>query len=332
MNAASQRLPKRALADYLDDLSSLAMDASPLSRQREAELAERIRNGDLTARDELVRANLRFVISVAKRYGRGCLPLNERVSAGNLGLLMAAERFDGTKGLKFITYAVWWIRQSIGRAIASEAHTVRVPRKQLERMRRRKPAAVSTAGAPEATAAATAEAEAEAEAEMVAALAGMTRMVHLDDTFDEDDPASLLDALAGTDHELPDRQLRRESALRALGRTLSVLDDREMTILRLYYGLDGSPRSTLDQIADVVGVTRERVRQIKSRAFGKLRHPSRLPVLAELLGEFDEDPEVQEAMPVVRSWLPPMSADRTPRRGWHPHTAPGRAVPALAPV
>jgi RNA polymerase primary sigma factor len=329
MNAASHRPPKRALADYLEDLSSLAMDASPLSRQREAELAERIQGGDLAARDELVRANLRFVISVAKRYGRGCLPLSERVSAGNLGLLMAAERFDGTKGLKFITYAVWWIRQSIGRAIASEAHTVRVPRKQLERVRRR-PATVPAPGTPDAAAAA--EAEAEAVAERVAALAGMTRMVHLDDTFDEDDPASLLDALAGTDQELPDRQLRRESALRALNRALSVLDDREMTILRLYYGLDGCPRATLDQIAEVVGVTRERVRQIKSRAFGKLRHPSRLPVLAELLGEFDEGPEAQEATPVVLSWRPPAPAHRAPHDGWHPHTTPAGAAQVLAPA
>jgi len=264
--------PADSVDSYLKDISS----STPLSWEREVELSARIQKGDREARDELVRANLRFVIDVAKHYQHRGLPLPDLISAGNLGLLTAAERFDGTKGYKFISYAVWWIRRSILKTLAEQTHTVRLPvnkvgflwelSKVSERLRQ--------------------EGEGEPEAEELSdaldvpvqeiwdTLRSARAVRSLDETVDEDEKRSLLDILPDREQESPDAEAVRASDCALLEHVLSSLDERERYVLRLYFGLEGTERMTLEQIGQRMGVTRERARQIKEKALKKLSHPS----------------------------------------------------------
>ena len=270
---------------YFDDIA----DSKPLSREKEVELAARIKEGDMQARDDLVQANLRFVIDVAKNYQNRGLSLSDLISAGNLGLLTAAERFDGTKGYKFISYAVWWIKQSILQTIAEHARTVRLPLnklsllKDISKVSRRLGQGRESEPDVEEIAA---ELDVPAE-EILDTMLSARTVRSLDEAFEEDDERSLLNILADTSQEAPDTDVLRDSAREQLESVLNSLDERELRIIRLYFGLDGNEALTLEQIGGLMNLTRERVRQLKERALGKLRHPARYHALLALVDETD---------------------------------------------
>ena len=272
-----------AVRSYFTDIAG----SKPLSREREVVLAACIKEGDIHARDELVNANLRFVVGVAKNYQHRGLSLADLISAGNLGLLTAAERFDGTKGYKFISYAVWWIRQSILQTIGEHARTVRLPLNKLgllkdiskvsQRLgqgREKDPDVEEIAAELQVSA-----------AEVSETLLSARAMRSLDEAFGDDGENNLLATLADTNQEAPDAEVLRDSAREQLESLFSSLDERELRIIRLYFGLDGSEPLTLEQIGGILGITRERVRQLKERALGKLRHPARSQALRALAGE-----------------------------------------------
>ncbi len=264
---------------YFDDIA----DSKPLSRQREVELSARIQDGDLQAREELVHANLRFVIDVAKNYQNRGLPLTDLISAGNVGLMTAADRFDGTKGFKFISYAVWWIKQSILQTIAEHARTVRLPMNRVSLLRnisqtsqRLRQGRETEPGIEEIAAALEVPAE-----EVLETMLSARAVRSLDEPFEADDDKNLLNILADTTQVNPDADVLCESAKDQLERVLNSLNQRELRILRLYYGLDGDAL-TLEQIGGLMGVTRERVRQLKERALSHLRYTSRHRALRAL--------------------------------------------------
>ena len=246
-------------------------ESKPLSREREVELAERIQQGDMAARDELVQANLRFVISVARKHQNRGIDFDDLIAAGNIGLITAAERFDGAKGFKFISYAVWWIRQRILQEIAEQARTVRLPINKLDLIRNINKAAANSKHA-EFT---DEEIESLAEEfdvsvqEIQSAVLVNTAEVSLDKELENFDKKTLLDLLADK-NPLPDA-LVDDSLMQAIGDKISCLDEREQIIIRLYYGLDEDEALTLEQIGEVFGITRERVRQLKECALKKMR-------------------------------------------------------------
>ncbi len=266
---------------YFDDIA----ESRPLSREREVELSARIQEGDMEARDELVNANLRFVIDVAKNYQNRGLSLSDLISAGNVGLLTAAERFDGTKGYKFISYAVWWIKQSILQTIAEHARTVRLPLNKLSLLKDISKATRKLGqGRENEPDVEEIAAELDVPAQEILDTMLSARTVRsLDESFEEDDERSLLNILADNNQETPDNDVLQTSARTQLEEVLDSLDEREMRIIRLYFGLDGTEALTLEQIGGLMGLTRERVRQLKERALGKLRHPTRYQALLALV-------------------------------------------------
>jgi len=271
------------LRAYFDDIS----DSVPLSREREVELAARITDGDMEARDELVQANLRFVIDVAKNYQNRGLSFADLISAGNLGLMTAAERFDGTRGYKFISYAVWWIRQSILQTIAEHVRTVRLPLNKLSLLKDISKASRRLGqGREEEPDVQEIADELDLPEDVVTeAILSARPVSSLDGAFEDDDKRSLLNVLADSTQNAPDSDVMRDSARGQLEGVLESLDEREQKIIRLYFGLDGKEALTLEQIGSLIGVTRERVRQIKERALGRLRHPSRYQFLRALVEE-----------------------------------------------
>jgi RNA polymerase primary sigma factor len=268
------------LAAYITGIA----DTMPLSTADEATLAIRIHAGDDEARNQLVEANLRFVITVAKEYhGRG-LALSELISAGNYGLLIAAERFDETRGFRFISYAVWWVRQSILQALQEQA-AVRLPASRMDvcsRVGRTYERLQQTWGptSPQQVAEALG---CTAETVEQALLDGQTAR-SLDSPLEDADSSCLLDLLADAGQPSPEEALLGVSVREEVAQVLAALRDREAAVVRLYFGLDGEPPLTLDQIGSRLSLTRERVRQIKEGALAKLRHPrlgSRLRSLVE---------------------------------------------------
>ncbi|MEC7225715.1 MAG: RNA polymerase sigma factor RpoD/SigA [Candidatus Latescibacterota bacterium] len=268
---------------YFDDIA----DSRPLSREREVELAARIQEGDMVARDELVNANLRFVIDVAKNYQNRGLSLSDLISAGNVGLLTAAERFDGTKGYKFISYAVWWIKQSVLQSIAEHARTVRLPLNKLSLLKDISKASRKLGQGREGEPAIEEIAREldMPEQEILDTMMSARSVRSLDESFEEDDERSLLNILSDENQATPDSHVLETSARAQLEEVLENLDERELRIIRLYFGLDGSESLTLEQIGGLMGLTRERVRQLKERALGKLRHPARYQALLALVDE-----------------------------------------------
>ena len=268
---------------YFDDIA----ESTPLSREREVELADRIKNGDMHARDEMIRANLRFVVDVAKKYQNRGLSLSDLISAGNLGLITAADRFDGTKGYKFISYAVWWIRQSILQTLAEHVRTVRLPLNKVSLLKDISKASrklgQDRASEPDIEEIA-AELEVPAE-EVLETILSARAVCSLDESFTDDDERSLLNTLADDTTEAPDADVLRESARVQLETALGTLEERELRIIRLYFGLDGNEALTLEEIGDMMNLTRERIRQLKERALSKLRHPSRHQSLKTLATE-----------------------------------------------
>ncbi|HIL10273.1 MAG TPA: RNA polymerase sigma factor RpoD/SigA, partial [Candidatus Latescibacteria bacterium] len=234
---------------------------------------------------ELVQANLRFVIDVAKNYQNRGLSLSDLISAGNVGLLTAAERFDGTKGYKFISYAVWWIKQSILQTIAEHARTVRLPLNKLSLLKDISKASRKL-GQGRENEPGVEEIAAELDVptqEILDTMLSARTVRSLDESFEEDDERSLLNILADNNQEMPDNDVITSSARTQLEEVLESLDERELRIIRLYFGLDGTKALTLEQIGGLMGLTRERVRQLKERALGKLRHPTRYQALLALV-------------------------------------------------
>lgn len=268
---------------YFDDIA----DSTPLSREEEVALSARIHAGDMDARDELVQANLRFVIDVAKNYQNRGLSLADLISAGNVGLMTAAERFDGTKGFKFISYAVWWIKQSILQTIADHARTVRLPLNKLSLLKDISRASHKL-GQGRDTEPEIEEIAAELEVspqEVQDTILSARSVRSLDESFEEDDERSLMNVLRDDDQAPPDGDVMEETARRQLENVLEALDEREFKIIRLYFGLEGAEAMTLEQIGGLMSLTRERVRQLKERALGKLRHPQRYHALMAICDE-----------------------------------------------
>ena len=268
---------------YFDDIA----ESKPLSREREVELAAQIQDGDMAARDELVQANLRFVIDVAKNYQNRGLSLSDLISAGNVGLLTAAERFDGTKGYKFISYAVWWIKQSILQTIAEHARTVRLPLNKLSLLKDISKASRKLGQGRET------EPEIEEIAreldvspqEVQDTILSARTVRSLDESFEDDDDRNLMNVLQDENQITPDGDVMEQASRTQLESVLESLDVREMKIIRLYFGLDGAESMTLEQIGGLMSLTRERVRQLKERALGKLRHPQRYHALLAICDE-----------------------------------------------
>ena len=253
--------------------------------EEEVELAQRIRKGDQRALEKLTRANLRFVVSVAKQYQNQGLSLPDLINEGNLGLIKAAEKFDETRGFKFISYAVWWIRQSILQALAEQSRIVRLPLNQVgslnkinkafsrfEQEHERRPSPEELAE--------TLDLPAEKVADT---LRVSGRHISVDAPFVEGEDNSLLDVLVNDDSPVADKTLINESLSTEVERALATLTDRERDIIRLFFGIN-CQEMTLEEIGEKFGLTRERVRQIKEKAIRRLRHSSRSKLLKTYLG------------------------------------------------
>ena len=273
-----------SLDKYLQDISKVGL----VTAEEEAELAKLIRDGDKDALEKLTKANLRFVVSVAKQYQNQGLNLSDLINEGNIGLIEAAERFDETRGFKFISYAVWWIRQSIMQAIAEQARIVRLPLNkigsitkinrtfaQLEQIHEREPSVDEVAEQLEMSA-----------DEVKDSLKISGRHVSVDAPLSSDEESNtLLDVMTEKEGVLnPDKELMTESLRNEIERSLSTLSFREAEVLRLYFGINCKSALTLEEIGEEFELTRERVRQIKEKALRKLKHTSRCKLLKTYLG------------------------------------------------
>lgn len=254
--------------------------------EEEVELAQAIKRGDRKALEKMTRANLRFVVSVAKQYQNQGLSLPDLINEGNLGLIKAAEKFDETKGFKFISYAVWWIRQSILQALAEQSRIVRLPLNQVgtlnkitkalskfEQEHERKPSAAELAQELDI-----------AEDKISDTLKVSGRHISVDAPFVEGEDNSLLDVLVNDDSPHSDRSLMNESLAKEIDRVLSTLQEREAEIVKLFFGIGGNQEMTLEEIGDKFGLTRERVRQIKEKAIKRLRASDKCQPLKPYLG------------------------------------------------
>ena len=256
------------LEKYLQDIAKESL----VTPEEEVELAQRIKEGDQRALDRLVRANLRFVVSVAKQYQNQGLSLQDLINEGNLGLIKAAQRFDETRGFKFISYAVWWIRQSILQAVAEQARIIRLPLNQvgavsklkktaamLEQEYQRKPSTAELAK------------EMDLPESKVQSLMGMNmRQISTDAPLDDDDDGSFLDVYVDQDSTATDEAVENESDNNAINHALSSLSEKERQVINMYYGI-GTPREySLDEIALTMGISRERTRQIRDRVLKRL--------------------------------------------------------------
>ena len=271
-----------SLDQYLRDISIYPL----ITREREVELAKQIRASDQEALDTLVRSNLRFVVSVAKKYQNQGVSLSDLINEGNLGLIRAAHKFDETKGIKFISYAVWWIRQAILQALAEQSRIVRVPLNRagtLHRIGKRASALLQELGR-EATHAEIAEGMELSEEEVAKTMSISQTHLSLDAPMSPGEDNRLLDYLPDTMNPTPDEQTFEKALTESIHEALAGLKEREAKILRLYFGLDGSEPMTLEEIGAVLNITRERVRQIKEKALSRLRHVSRARALESYLG------------------------------------------------
>jgi len=276
-NRESQSLDK-----YLQEIGKVDL----LTPQEEIELAKEIKKGNQQALDRLVKANLRFVVSVAKQYQNQGLSLGDLINEGNLGLIKAAKRFDETRGFKFISYAVWWIRQSILQALAEQSRIVRLPLNRvgalnkigkayssLEQEYEREPSATELAK------------ELDMDVNEIADTLKISgRHVSMDAPFGQGEDNRLLDVLSDDRQPSPDQKLMEDSLRSEIDRALSTLTEREGEVIRLYFGLGKEHSLTLEEIGEKFNLTRERVRQIKEKAIRRLRHASRSKNLRTYLG------------------------------------------------
>ncbi len=271
-----------SLDKYLHEIGKVEL----INAEEEVELARMIKNGDEKALDKLIRANLRFVVSVSKQYQNQGLSLPDLINEGNLGLIKAAQRFDETRGFKFISYAVWWIRQSILQALAEQARIVRLPLNKigsinkinktfadLEQKYEREPSVQEIAEALEM-----------APDDIKEALKSAGRHVSMDAPITQDEETTLYDVLLSKDSPSPDKSLLTDSLRKEIERVLSTLTYREANIIRLYFGLNGKHAHTLEEIGEEFSLTRERVRQIKEKAIKRLKNVTRCKLLKAYLG------------------------------------------------
>jgi len=270
-----------SLDKYLQEIGKEEL----ISVEEEVELAQRIKKGDREALEKLTRANLRFVVSVAKQYQNQGLSLPDLINEGNLGLIKAAEKFDETRGFKFISYAVWWIRQSILQALAEQSRIVRLPLNQVGSLNKINKAFSKFEQKFERTPSTEELADAlELPREKVSdTLKVSGRHVSVDAPFVEGEDNSLLDVLPNNDSPNADKNLMNESLTREIERALATLTEREKDIIKLFFGI-GVQEMTLEEIGEKFGLTRERVRQIKEKAIRRLRHTSRSKLLKSYLG------------------------------------------------
>lgn len=270
-----------SLDKYLQEIGKEEL----ITVEEEVELAQRIKKGDQVALEKLTRANLRFVVSVAKQYQNQGLSLPDLINEGNLGLIKAAEKFDETRGFKFISYAVWWIRQSILQALAEQSRIVRLPLNQVGSLNKINKAFAKFEQENERTPSPEELADAlDLPKEKVSdTLRVAGRHVSVDAPFVDGEDNSLLDVLVNPDSPNADRSLINESLVKEIERALSTLTDRERDIIRLFFGI-GSSEMTLEEIGEKFGLTRERVRQIKEKAIRRLRHSTRSKHLKSFLG------------------------------------------------
>jgi RNA polymerase primary sigma factor len=272
-----------ALEKYLQEIGKENL----ITAEEEVKLAIKIKNGDQDALNKLTRANLRFVVSVAKQYQAQGLSLPDLINEGNLGLIKAAKRFDETRGFKFISYAVWWIRQSILQALAEQARIVRLPLNQVGSMSR-----ISKAYSKLEQ-----EFEREPSAEEISKILDIPiekvaesmkssgKHVSMDAPFAQGEENSLLDVIENIDSPKADINLMNESLAKEIERSLSTLSEREKEVVTMFFGIGITHGLTLDEIGDKFGLTRERVRQIKEKALKRLKHKSRSKLLKSYLGE-----------------------------------------------
>ena len=271
-----------SLEKYLQEIGHQDL----LTADEEVELAQQIRKGDRKALERLTKANLRFVVSVAKQYQNKGLSLPDLINEGNLGLIKAAERYDETRGFKFISYAVWWIRQSILQAIAAQSRIVRLPLNQVgsvnriarelnkfEQENERKPSVEEMADRIDLP-----------EEKIAEAMKINTNHVSMDAPFADGEDNSLLDVLPNTDSPSTDNVLDQESLRTEIGRVLDVLNDREQKVIKAFFGI-GMQEMTLEEIGDKYNLTRERVRQIKEKAIRRLRYNTKSKTLKTYLGQ-----------------------------------------------
>ena len=266
---------------YLHEISRLKL----ISAEEEVSLARRIHNGDMDARDCLINANLRFVVSVAKQYQNLGLSLSDLINEGNLGLIEAAQRFDETRGFKFISYAVWWIRQGIIYALAKQARIVRLPLNrislinkikkiiiELEQKYEREPTNPEITRELELT-----------PIDVTAILKNAGRYISMDAPLVQGEEENMYDVLLSEDTSSPDKELLMDSLRKEIERALNTLTQREADILRLFFGVNGKQEHTLGEIGEEFNLTRERIRQIKEKAIRRLKHTARCRILKTYL-------------------------------------------------
>jgi len=271
-----------SLDKYLQEIGKVDL----ITAEDEVELAQKIRKGDDRALDKLVKANLRFVVSVAKQYQNQGLTLPDLINEGNLGLIKAAQRFDETRGFKFISYAVWWIRQSILQALAEQSRIVRLPLNKigsinkinkmyasLEQEHERAPSASEIASHLEMS-----------EDDVKESMKNAGRHVSMDAPLVEGEDSNLYDVIRSGESPIPDRDLMTESLRTEITRALATLTPREADVVQLYFGLGDEHPMTLEEIGEQFDLTRERVRQIKEKAIRRLKHTSRSKILKTYLG------------------------------------------------
>ena len=273
----------KSLDKYLQDISKVDL----ITAEEEVELAQRIREGDQVALEKLTNANLRFVVSVAKQYQNQGLKLPDLINEGNVGLVKAAKRFDETRGFKFISYAVWWIRQSILQALAEQSRVVRLPLNKigvinkinktfshLEQVNERPPSAIEIAKELDMS-----------ESQVKVALKNSGRHLSMDAPFKEgENDSNLYDVLSSAESPTPDDQLMRDSLSIEINRALETLSQREADVIRLNYGIGNQLAMTLQEIGDTFDLSRERVRQIREKGIRRLKHQSKNKMLKKYLG------------------------------------------------
>ncbi len=280
-NTSTNQYTEDSLDKYLREISSVKL----LTPEEEIEYARRIKEGDHEALEKLTKANLRFVVSVAKQYQSQGLSLGDLINAGNLGLIKAASRFDETRGFKFISYAVWWIRQSILQSLAEQSRIVRLPLNRigvlnrieklfsnLEQQFEREPSAAEIANELHITI-----------WDVFEAMNAQGNYLSLDAPFKREDENKLVDLLENKEQPSPDKALLRESLFIEIKNALATLSKREAEVIKLYFGLGLEHSLTLEEIGEKFQLTRERVRQIKEKALRRLRHASRSKLLRKYL-------------------------------------------------
>jgi RNA polymerase primary sigma factor len=275
-NRESQSLDK-----YLQEIGKVDL----ITAEMEVELAKKIRAGDTVALEKLTKANLRFVVSVAKQYQNNGLTLGDLINEGNLGLIKAAMRFDETRGFKFISYAVWWIRQSILQALAEQSRVVRLPLNRVGTLNRisRAYSSLEQKFQREPSPGEVAEELDVSQEEIESTMRIAGKHVSVNAPLIQGEESSLLDVLANSE-ETPDSEMMTKSLQTEVNRALSTLTEREAEVISSYFGLNGGRSMSLEEIGDKFNLTRERVRQIKEKATRRLRHTSRSKSLKSYLG------------------------------------------------